>query len=127
MRSTSESSLRDDYPSSDRENKSNPGSSVSPGRFYVTGGNGEVQRADGTQGLVSNTIGRGLANPRGAAPVNIPLGPQLRAVDLPLVTDLVGELLGMCDSRARFREVDGAQVIHAENCFVRYKCALWIR
>ena len=38
-----------------------------------------------------------------------------------MVNDLVGELLGLRNSHARFREVGENQVLHAANCFVRYK------
>ena len=83
-----------------------------PLRVFTSGAGGTLQRDDRAQDLVP-------ANPMGAVPAQ--LGPQLRHVDLHLVNDLVGELLGLKDPHARFREVEDNQVLQADNCFGRYE------
>ena len=111
----SPSSPRAEYSSDTRS----PRRSVSPSpqgngeRFYVQQEGGQYQRAD-----LQNVV---LANPEGAALLGPQLGPTLRAEDLPIARDLVGELFGLRETHARFKDVEDTQVLHAANCFVRYK------
>ena len=113
----SPSTPRADYSSESRSPKrqdSSPSPQRNGERFYVPQGGGQYQRAD--------MLNVGLANPEGAANgAQLGPGPVLRAEDLPIVHDLVGELLGLRETHARFKDVDDNQVLHAANCFVRYK------
>ena len=118
----SPSSPRAAYPSSDRSfrderNDSSPSPPRNAERFYVQQGGGRFERADRANGPENGV----LANPEGAVQLGQQLGPILRAEDLPIVNGLVGGLLGLRETHARFKDVEDNQVLRAANCFARYK------